>query len=82
MSLQKFMFLLSVLMGLVGSLFLVKAILSLSPRNILLLTPPYSRACCSSELITSISQQKAESLVGILFVVFSFLLQLAGAFME
>lgn|SRR3989338_7595053 len=82
MNWSKLVLLLSLFWGLIGSVFLIKAILSLTPRNILLLTPGYSYADCSPEIIRSMSQQKAESLVGISFIVISFLLQIILIFIE
>ena len=73
---ENFFSLLSVFIGLSGSIFLVKSVLILNPRAILKLTSPYSRIAYAPEQIKSFAKQKADALVGVLLVFIAFLIQI------
>jgi hypothetical protein len=78
MELSKFLSLLATCFGLCGSIFLAKGLVGLSPEGMLRLTSPYSRFAYAPEQIDSRAGQKADSLVGVIYIFLAFLIQ-AGA---
>lgn len=78
MELSKFLSLLATCFGLCGSIFLAKGIVGLSPEGMLRLTSPYSRFAYAPEQLDSMAGQKADSLVGVIYIFLAFLIQ-AGA---
>ena len=78
MELHKFLSLLAACFGLGGSIFLAKGIVGLSPKNMLRLTSPYSRIAYAPDQIYSMAAQKADALVGVIYIFLAFSIQ-AGA---
>ncbi len=78
MELQKFISLVSTGIGLVGALFLAKSFIAPTPSDILHLTSPYSRYTYAPEQITSMSAQKADAIVGVLFIILAFFGQICA----
>jgi len=54
--------------------FLAKGIVGLSPKGMLRLTSPYSRIAYGPEQIDSMVGQKADSLVGVIYIFLAFLI--------
>jgi len=76
MEIQKFLSLLAALIGFVGALFLSKGVLSLSPKAMLELTSPYSRIGYAPEQIISFAKRKADTVMGVFYILIAFLLQI------
>jgi len=79
MELHKFLSLLAVCFGLVGSVFLAESIIFIRHKTMLYLTSPYSGWGYAKEQIDSLAAQKAWASVGIEIIFLAFLAQL-GAF--
>lgn len=62
-------------LGLVGAVFLAKGVLVLNPRDMLHLTSPYSRIDYAPEQIDSMATQKADILVGLIYIFLAFFIQ-------
>jgi len=78
MELHKFLSLLAVYFGLVGSVFLAKSIIFIRHKTMLHLTSPYSRHDYAPEQIDSLAAQKAWASVGIKIIILAFLIQLVA----
>ena len=78
MDLQKFLSLISAGIGLIGALFLAKSFIAQSPNDILHLTSPYSRIAFAPEQIVSMSAQKADAIIGVIFILFAFIGQICA----
>jgi presenilin-like A22 family membrane protease len=66
--------------GVVGAFFLAKAIISVSPSQIIEQTAP--KIGFNSELVKSVSFQQANSLVGFSLILMSFVLQLIAIYLD
>jgi len=75
MELQRFLSLLAACIGFVGAIFLAKGVLSLSPKAMLDLTPPHSRIDYAPEQIASLATQKANTLIGVIYIGGAFVIQ-------
>lgn len=75
METQKLFSLLAASIGLVGALFLTKSVVILTPKIMLQLTSPYSRVGYAPEQIASMAAQKADAVIGIVFVIIAFTIQ-------
>ena len=78
MELHKFLSLLAVCFGLVGSVFLAKGIIFIRHKTMLHLTSPYSRYDYAPEQIDSLAAQKAWASVGIKIIILAFSIQLVA----
>jgi len=78
MELHKFLSLLAVCFGLVGSVFLAGSIIFIRHKTMLHLTSPYSRYDYAKEQIDSLAAQKAWASVGIKIIILAFLIQLGA----
>ncbi len=76
MELHKFLSLLAAFSGLIGTVFLSKGVLALSPEAMLDLTPPHSLIGYSPEIIASLAAQKSDTLTGVMFIGIAFLVQI------
>ena len=75
MGLQRFFSLLAASIGLIGAVFLSKGVVILSPKVMLHLTSPYSRYAYAPEQIASMATQKADALIGVVYIFLAFLIQ-------
>jgi len=76
MQLHKFLSLLAVIIGLVGAIFLAKGILVLSPKDMVHSTTHYSAmGWPSKRIISSMAIQKADTLIGFIFIFLAFPIQ-------
>jgi len=78
MELNRFLSLLAAGIGFVGSIFLTKAILALSPKVMLRLTTPYSRIGYAPEQIASMAAQKAGVQTGVVCILLTFVIQVVS----
>jgi hypothetical protein len=78
MELHNFLSLLAACFGLSGSIFLARGIIGLSPKNMLRLTSPYSRIGYAPEQIYSMAAQKADALIGAIYIFLAFLVQVGA----
>jgi len=78
MELQRFLSLLAAFIGFIGAIFLAKGVLALSPKATLDLTTPHSRWGYAPEQIVSLATQKANTLIGVVFIVSAFLIQVVS----
>lgn len=78
MELHRFLSLLAAFIGLVGAMFLSKGVLALTPKAMLDLTPPHSRIGYSPELIASLANQKADTIIGVIYIGGAFLIQVVS----
>ena len=78
MDYQRLASLFAAIMGLVGTIFIAKALLILSPTAMLRLTSPYSRIVYAPEQIESIASQKADSVIGITYIAIAFAIQITS----
>jgi len=76
MDLQKFLSLFACLMGFIGAIFLAKGVLALSPKAMLELTPPHARIGYAPEHIVSLATQKADTLIGVIYIGSAFVIQI------
>lgn len=65
-------------MGLIGAIFLAKGVLALSPKAMLELTPPHARIGYAPEQIAALAAQKADTIIGVLYIVAAFLIQVVS----
>ncbi|MDL1971246.1 MAG: hypothetical protein LWW94_09860 [Candidatus Desulfofervidaceae bacterium] len=78
MEVHTFFSLLAACFGLLGSVFLAKGILGLSPKDMLKLTTPYSRLKYAPEQIDSMAAQKADAFIGVIIIFLAFLVQIVS----
>lgn len=78
MSLRRFLSLLAACIGLFGAIFLAKGLIVLNPRAILHLTSPYARIAYAPEQISSMAGQKADALIGVIYISLAFLIQVCS----
>lgn len=76
MGLYRFFSLLAVFMGFGGSVFLAKGIIGLSPKAMLHSSSRYGAYAFHTAEIKSMSKNKANTLVGIIYILIAFLIQL------
>ena len=76
MEYPKFLSLLAASIGFVGALFLSKSVVALAPEMMLQLTSPYSRCAYAPEQIASMASQKADAVIGIVFILLAFAIQI------
>ena len=72
MEYSKFFSLLAAFIGFVGALFLSKSVIMLTPKIMVQLTSPNARWDYAPEQIESMAAQKADAVVGIIFVLLAF----------
>lgn len=76
MELHRFLSLLAALIGFIGAVFLAKGTLALTPKAMLDLTTPHSRFDCAPEQIFSLATQKADTMVGVIYIGAAFVIQI------
>lgn len=72
---HRFFSLLAASIGLIGAVFLSKGVVVLSSKVMLHLTSPYSRIAYAPEQIASMATQKADALIGVIYILLAFLIQ-------
>jgi len=83
MELHRFLSLLATLIGLIGAAFVAKGIVILSPEEMIRSTTHYSAmAWPSKRIITSMSTDQADTLVGFIFVFLACLIQAIAIFVN
>ena len=75
MELHRFLSLLAAFVGLVGAIFLSKGILASSHEHILKLTGPGSHWDYAPEQIDSLAKQKADTKIGVIYIILAFSIQ-------
>ena len=78
MELNRFLSLLAAGIGLVGALFLSRAVVVLSPKVMLHLTTPYSRIAYAPEQVASMAAQKADAQIGVFCILLAFVIQVGS----
>jgi len=78
MECNRFLSLLAAGIGLVGALFLSRAVVVLSPKVMLHLTAPYSRIGYAPEQIASMAAQKADAQIGVFCILLAFVIQVGS----
>lgn len=78
MKLNRFLSLLAACIGLGGAMIMAWSFLLQTPETMLSLTSPYSRIDYAPEQIASLADQKADTLIGVLWILLAFLVEIVS----